>query len=146
MCKSYTPWEVLVLCFTFSFVLACFSFLPHSIETSISWLFVSFLGLIYALAHREERLETETAWLRNDKTYKGLAVALVLFAVWGTISLIVAIVEADGLDESSHWMTFISNMMGLKWGFLAFRVVKRIQLADSDTNRRALLSPIGEIA
>jgi len=142
-----------VACFIFasSFVLAALYYYPHSIDTGTAWLITSVVTFLFAYGKRIERLAiipTDTrSVLQNHKALSVAKFAVVLFFVWSVANLIIAIENKDGVEPESKWMSFIASMMGLKWSVFLTRVMLRLEeAANQNSSRRALLSPIGEIA
>ena len=139
--------EILVFAFAFSFLVASTYYFPHSIDTGVAWLLTSFITCSYGLACRYERLDSpDYQFHKSPNIVKVVQFGILLFVVWSIVNMTAAIRNNDKLEPESHWMSFIATMMGLKWNILLYRFIKSISGSVENTNRRALLSPIGEIA
>jgi len=62
------------------------------------------------------------------------------------VSLGIAIDNKDDLEPESKYMALIATLMGMKWSSLLARILARLHESAVAGSRRALLSPIGEIA
>jgi len=143
-------WEITCFVFAISFVFAAFYYLSHSVDTAAAWLITSVVTFLYAFVVRIERLESdEYPFVKQKATLRSTQALVVAFLFWAIVNVTLAISNVDGIEPESKWMTFIASMMGLKWSTILARNLMRLQAVNTDSStvsRRALLSPIGEIA
>jgi hypothetical protein len=146
--KDSRTLEVVCFIFAVSFIFAAFYYLPHAVDTAAAWILTSFVTFGFAFVTRLERLESanEYAFVRDQTTLKVIQFAVVFFTGWAIVNMVFAVVEKEGVEPESKWMTFIATLMGLKWSMIFMRRLQRIQAEPLVLSRRALLSPIGEIA
>ena len=150
MCgKDSRGLEIACFVFAVSFIFAAFYYLPHAIDTGAAWILTSFLTFAYAFLLRFKRLENigEFKTIKSVETLRVVQFFAVFFIGWATVNLILAISNEDGVEPESKWMTFIATLMGFKWSLILMRALQGLQVTETQTqSRRALLSPIGEIA
>ena len=138
-------------CFVFavSFIFAAFYYLPHAIDTAAAWILTSFVTFGFAFLTRLQRLETTNDYfvVKDVNTLRVAQFSVIFFLSWAIANCVIAVTEEDGLEPESKWMTFIATLMGLKWSMILTRALRNVQATDLQLqSRRALLSPIGEIA
>jgi hypothetical protein len=146
-CCSLKCLEITCFIFAFSFVFAAFYYFPHAIDTGAAWTITSIVCGLYAMTLRRERLNQDFPLARDTKTFRVTQGLVLMFLIWSIANGVSAGVNGDGVEPESKWMTFISSMMGLKWSTILVRTLKKYREEPVATaSRRALLSPIGEIA
>ena len=146
--KDSKALEITVFVFAVSFIFAAFYYLPHAFDTAAAWILTSFAAFGAAFLIRVQRLDTaaEYSVIKDVNTLRVAQFAVIFFLGWAVLNMVIAITEQDGIEPESRWMTFIATAMGLKWSGLLLRSLSNIQASLQNQSRRALLSPIGEIA